>query len=950
MKADLFFLILYSALGLVFFACLLKYHWDLIKNSKERLSAFGGISVSTAGLVLCLFGALDPKIQYSNVMMNLWICLFWTGCAYSFGCASAELKRAASAEDNLVKLKSQQASYFQIVLSTVLIFALPFVIFQSAAYHGQGLQKTSPRPSESNGVYEFPQFNLKYIQPEGPWLEMSADALSAVTLKAFFRTNPTVYFQIIAEEGLNVKPGIENQFADQIYAETISKLDKHKLIEKKEIEIAGIKGQIFTSEVAFKAVHINRIHWLGGKNGFYYQFVSWAPLNVPLETLENTFREAVQGASMLDPDKKVAAKTVEEDYVSASYHYKVNAKDKGWDQWWLPAMEDYQVPDYRIIHGTDETLWVFPLAFWEKPPPLSILAPALLKFNKLEFSRLETNQIREIKNGTYEGYEINCKNDSDGQHYQYRIKILRGEKFAYYITAHASDSNGNIDAALLEQARNMVEILEPGVLPERGSLSKNEISRYVFAYLQIGEEYFQQGNKEEQLRYLKMAHSLEPENVSVFETVLKAFLTSEEYDAGFQYADKHIAKFQDNVNIEKMYAKISGLSGEWAKGAEIYEKLIAKGYVDSEILEGYVELMTNMKKEAKAYEKLNALIGVGSDRSAQIQFADFLSEHEKNQESFDLYKRLYEKFPHDADIRHEYFVHFMKKERYEECVQAIDRHIEKYGMTSDVVFYRGYALTALERYDEARMDFGKAQQLSPDSEAVKEMLDGLAMISNQKKGKVNGMNTLEIKRTLTVAGADVIVTENLKWSGYWGEKMEENLESGSEEKMMRDMQRNLNAVHGTTVADDIKIIDSETGGEPFEIRLKYTVPDAFQKFGKGFLLTAYQYWEGLYLWPRGSDEYSIPTFILYPGKVLTETKVIYPQAFQLDMSLTSGHMQIDKSCIKTQTDVTQNPGDVHVVTRYEIRGGAYTEKAFNICQEEISDSIEASVPRLLFTQ
>ncbi|HTL48641.1 MAG TPA: tetratricopeptide repeat protein [Verrucomicrobiae bacterium] len=946
-----------AILAAIFFAGGVRH---LLRGRRFTVRIFyGGLCLSLAGVLLNLFGAVEPFYAVPPKILCLGSGLFWTGLFFTIVCAASDLV----ADDEDAPEAPAQPAIFQLVLACLLLFASPFVAFRSMTSRMPVVPKVAasasapaaagPVQPADRKVYEFPQYNLRYTSPAGPWMEYSFQKVSPITVAGFFRADPAVYIQIIAESGVPLVPGFDSTMADQVYGHNIAGATQHKQVGKEAFEVGGIKGSLFKSELTFPASGpIHRVHWLGGQNGFYYQIIVWSSSEYPLEKLMDDFRGAAAGFQILDKDKTSLPASLAEDFVSEKYHYKVHAKDKGWDTWWLPQDEGLALPDFKITKNTNNLLLVYPVAFWDRPaPPLAIVAPALLQFNKIALEGVPADGIKPISQPGFEGYDIRYTQPIDGKDYFYRVKVLRGDSIVYLIISFNAAELGKGDPAILEEGLNMVEVAG-GPPPKRETFTPAERDRHAYAYLRMAEEYFHKGKKAESLELLRMAHAFKTDDAVILESLLTVLQDQGLYGQGFAIAEKYAPAFPKHLGLRKLHASLAALAGENKRAAELYEALIAEGNTEREILEDYADVMEKMGGKKKAYEKLAALAGAGGTGALgpQSAVASFLNDEGQVEQGLDIYKKLYEKHPLDSEVRTDYFWHLMQQGRYQDVINVTEDYLKNHPAIADVHFYQGYALAALKKYPESRAAFVRARDSVPDSEPIEEYVDGMGAIERQAKGLEPGGSSLEVARTLEMKGEDLHVTEKLLFRKGWAGDLQNHYAGLDDEKTKLEIKVMLHALYGKVELQDVNIKDMEIEDDPFEIEYSYDVKKAFQKIGSRLYAALPQIWENKYLWPQMNAEYQIPLALVFPAQVKSSVTFHFPSEYQMESTMAPGTAKGQDPCLRSQTAVTQKSGELKMDSTYEFVGGAYTIPEYEACQEAVSQRLQETTPKILLSR
>lgn len=158
-------------------------------------------------------------------------------------------------------------------------------------------------PVPPGGRLEFPDLNFAFDVPAAPWVQVDAEPLNPLSCLAFLRSNPQVFFIVIAEAIGNTEFGTEGILAiargNVQSATPLSRLSD----DSPEI-LNGTKGTSFRSESSISGHPVRHTFWVHAKNGYCYQLVAWAAQSVPEAALDRMARELRSGFRVIDPDRR----------------------------------------------------------------------------------------------------------------------------------------------------------------------------------------------------------------------------------------------------------------------------------------------------------------------------------------------------------------------------------------------------------------------------------------------------------------------------------------------------------------------------------------------------------------------------------------------------------------------------------------------------------------------
>lgn len=947
---SIFFAVLFGLMAAAFFIkgalCLNAYY----KKKKTRAWLYGGLCLSVSGFLLCLFGAVDQFYTYTPLAMAVWCTLFWICGGIAIGCSICSLLARGGGH-----FEQEQLDYIvRIVLVFCLFFGAPFLAIQSLKSRAPvPVKEDAPEVTVRGKTYTYPAYNLTYTLPDEPWMELNVKKWSADTLISFYRTNPNTYFQIIAETGMPVEPGYEEIFAEFIYGQLSNNASKNRLLEKTTIDVAGITGHCFFSEYTPKTStqKIKRIHWLGGQNGFYYQFLVWTPDDVSPDKLFEEFNLLMQGVAVIDPAAKSEAKALDEDFISKDYCYAVRAKGTAWKPWSVPLQEGTRLADCRLAQGQDTALLVLPFAFQEAPPPLSILAPALLNYQKIDFNQIPAGNIRQVKSGDYEGFDIDYFQKINDLPFDYRIRLLRGAKFVYYFSAAKVKNVISSSETALHEARNMFEPLPPGPLPDLAKMKPEDRDRHALGYAWIAHAYYDRDLKETGFVYLKKAHSLQPDNSSLLAEVLNGFMDFGFYEDGLKYAEQYKDACMKNVGTRKQFAALAMKANQWQLAMDLYGGLISGGDVDEEILEAYVRLSLGKREEGDIYQKIQTMLGSAGGLQSQLIFAAFLDKQKQHAAALDLLRTLYKGQPRDETVRMYYFSGLLEQERYNETIEESQKYLKEVGATPDVLFYQGYSFAALKRYGEALAVFVKARNTLPESAWPERFVHGLAAIQKQADGVKIIDDDFAISRQVRIENKDLIIREKIVFKGSFANDTRQIFDALGPEQIEPEFKSMLASAFGRLDLEAFQVDGTDRPGGDIAIQYTYRISEGVGALGTDRLLIELPLrWEQKFLWANVDSPYGIPMVLIFPWRLHSTMIVDYPKGFQPQVNLDAQNTsRLPGACLDSENKVTREKNRVIIEGAYTLIGGVYSIKKYEACQDEVTAEVNRSAPKILLS-
>ncbi len=937
----------YGFLSVVFLAMGVLYSRAYRKREIMASRLHAGASLSISGFMLFLFAAVDPIYSYSSIAMAIWISSFWAFevCTLAFSIHEMSLLGSEG------QRKGDLVPTAQVALAVLLFGIAPYIGYQSVVSQApssppvlESVEFKAIDETSQSRTRIFKEVNLSYTIPEGSWVEYDASQMNPPALIAMYQADPVAYFYMMAQTGALVEKEKEAAWFQTGYADFTKKWDNN-VIKQGTSEIMGIKGYYFESEhhMPNYAPKVRHIHWMGLKNGFFYQFSAYTSLDTSFDELNKIFKEHTQGLALLESDRISTPESPKEDFRSRRYPYLVHLKESGWSPWWgqddVPGAE---LLDCKFALGASSSFMVYPILFREAAPPAEILTKAFLKMHFIEYDQLPPASIRPIKENGYDGFAVDAEGELSGEKFDFRIKVLRGKNLAFYVVACASKMISGGDVEGLERGRKMFEPLKEEGLPEFKSQNANEKKRHQIAYGWIGKTYYLGGDKNKALYFYKEAHTLSPDDKDLLMSIMVAYDELKLPLEGFRYAEKFMDTFKNDPEMKRKFADLASKVGEWKKAKDIYEQLIRDGHIDDYLLEDYLDMMKKKGSEKDAYKELKALASSGSIE-VRSSIASLLEDNDQDEESFKIMKDLYQKQPRDGRISGAYYYHLLKSGRFQEAAESADKHIKDYGEAANIYFYQGHALTALNQYEMAMAAFMRSKELDPEPEGLENYIEGLSQMIERKPAEPV-IHSAEIHRDIHPQGKQLKIEETVKFYGATALHLKSVLKDLSAERMKDHIRSLWNPYHGQF--EIVNISTSDLPQDVYELKVSYNTLSSFENAGSKYLIHLPQYWEEFVLWPEEDDLYGLPLSIIFPLSVYSETTLHYSADFDPEIG-ESAVNALPSGCVQVKTDLHRDPKAFKVKNTYVLTGGSFSDKQIDQCRGNVTDALKQGVPAIL---
>lgn len=131
---------------------------------------------------------------------------------------------------------------------------------------------TSPGVAMPSAALTFQNLNFSLQQPPSPWVQMDAKKLNPAAAVAFMRSNPQVFFFIIAE--VTDREVDSDALVEVVKGNLKSAAPDAQFLEEKPYQVKGIDGTRIVSRATVNGVLLFYVHWVATTGRDAYQLIT----------------------------------------------------------------------------------------------------------------------------------------------------------------------------------------------------------------------------------------------------------------------------------------------------------------------------------------------------------------------------------------------------------------------------------------------------------------------------------------------------------------------------------------------------------------------------------------------------------------------------------------------------------------------------------------------------
>ena len=617
-----------------------------------------------------------------------------------------------------------------LILSPLLFLGVSVGLAAGLSNAGQQLDMTSA--SGDTQHFESREFNFKVDTPDGRWVKMPASTINPDAAIAFRRTRPEVIWIVIAE-----KTGAESPYGGQtlvefVKANLLSESPDAVFSNVTPMNVKGIEGYHMTSlgKVGGNDGYFD--YWVAEHNGYAYQLITVGakPDKAAVNKAAKAYRRSF---TLIDPDKVyyLAAEQLVASLGKPEYGYRAQLPGGAWQQWegW-----ETDVPDSvdRMMLGSTGAFTVVTMPLDGITATDRDLIAAFFENFDFTYPDKDLRDAGRIKASGAQGYAFEATRIIDGYEYIYRFHVLKNKYRAYLLGGWALKQHAD-QIKLIESAMRSFEFSKPTNVGRHDQ----QVARAEADLLnRVGLRAFNDSRYENAVNTFKAAVDLDPGQAVYVANVINALDSLGRYEQSIAYAEQHLAKFPEDVDLRVLYAfQLGRLIDRYEDACKVYESVYASGYDDPNYFTDYIATLQELQRYEQGLDELDRFEFRHPDKRLPISRARLLRAMERYGDAINVVEAARGDGPINEALIIELAMIHLEAGQYRQAVAVVDELIQIGYATADVYYLKGEAETGLEWYRRAKQSFAKSYELSANP-GTKEYLDYVSSVLGE------GDNTL----------------------------------------------------------------------------------------------------------------------------------------------------------------------------------------------------------------
>lgn len=570
----------------------------------------------------------------------------------------------------------------------------------------------------------FDDLNFRIRSPGKPWVQWDAKKFNKSATVAFMQAQPQVFFLVAAEQagmGSTITTESLVEFAKANLSSTSELL---QILKESPMRRHGLDGVQVESDAQTKAYHLFYTHWLCATNGYTYQLAAWGRFEDAVVVRARS-EELFSTFCLIDYQRQAFKSWGEtSDFHSDLFSYGVKMVGSGWRSSPLMAKN---IPDAEFTAWNEQKnvgLFVIPICLMDQNPHVEALRQAMAGVVGVAYPGPEIQDEKPIVQGELSGMEFGFDRPSSAGKLAYRVKVLRGQRWAYLVGAYRV-TQGMENGKLLEDALERVEFPAQTTPPPNlaQQFSERDKRRHGQLFNAMGLFYYNARQFEKSALYFQIAFDLEPKSAVFLENVANAYLNAGKPQEALNFLEDNPEVLTGDQSARATQALLQ-LQLELVDDALTnFAVLFANGYRNDQHFVDYVTLLSQTRQQDLALAAVEDYLKENDSAAVRLIEARLYKQKKNFTKAIDLLKAQSRKYPYNAELALSLADAYYQTGLYPEAMGICQQLIDAQSDSAAAFYVKGCSEFGLKRYREAKTSFEAALKKAPASTEARSYLD-----------------------------------------------------------------------------------------------------------------------------------------------------------------------------------------------------------------------------------
>ena len=575
--------------------------------------------------------------------------------------------------------------------------------------------------SSKGPSYKFDNLNFEYIAPNSHYIKFNKKLVSKDALLFIMRSNPKVYFTIIAEVAGNIESlGMLEEF---VISNLKSVANDISIVSSEEYAVNGLKGRFVIIDAVISNQHIQYGYWLYIHNGFVYQLMGWGD-NSDSKVLKHNFKSLFSGFKLLFPNRVAIAEGKTPLGVYNDKFVTINTENTAWVKW-----DDYKDNYPKAIAAgelTDTSYFnIIPFCSLGNRPHDVAVNYALLNEQGIEYPTdiLKENKINsDLINGNIFTYNW----QSEDVPHEGRFAIVNAKTCDYLVSYWTMLSETIADKTFDSLLKNITF-----KSPSKSQLQDSEIVNNAELLNQAGIYYFSRKNYIDALRFFKLAAKNDI-SVSIYaNNILETYNRIGDYPGAKSFFESNIYDLKFDKESYSWLGWIYRQLDDNKLAEKYYQMAFEQGYREDEDTLEYANILIDQKRFIEADNNILKYAKNIKDPSVVIKRSEIKRKLEDYDAAMNLINEAQLGVPLNTEFVFEKIYIAKDKKDYKTAIDYANSLVTAGHASAGAYYQKGESEYLLHWYAQAKKSFEQALTYSPDNEYILDYIKDVSSMLGQ---------------------------------------------------------------------------------------------------------------------------------------------------------------------------------------------------------------------------
>ncbi|MHA3770594.1 DUF3857 domain-containing protein [Verrucomicrobiota bacterium sgz303538] len=609
---------------------------------------------------------------------------------------------------HLVQGRSQ--AIWAIVLSGLSILgtavAFGFGVYQAT----KGAYATKPAKRE-----EFQQFNCA-VTPPAAWVRLDPKALGSDIAQVGFRKfGPEGYMMLIAEEVGDF--GSLDRFTEVVKGNLAARTDVKQQSEE-TVKIGNLEFRRVMTTAAIETprkIDLYYEHWLATQGGYFWQLMVWGG-EKDRDAVATDARKFADGFELLDPAKQFSPNGTVKDVERPEWGVSTHVAGTGW---FRGGKEFEQNPLVQFSAKRNaEALLVLPLRFEETPPDIEALTKGFLSTMDFSYPLADQVSSKPFKSKAGEGLEIITDRQADGSSYRYILRVVRGERSAYYVAGWADQQKGDLER--VRKAMDAIDLQVPeGDMPAMSDGARKELG---LVLNQVGLSYFKRKDYEQAAVWFQRAYDKAKDDATVLDNLALSLQDLGKTKEALALIEPEITRFPTSFDLQTRRATLMAINGDPEGGQAHFIELIGRGLKNESDLLAWINQLVSQDRYDLAEAAAQTWNAKQGSPKTRRWHADVIAQSGEPKRAIPILEKLAAEDPQDEKTACKFGEILNQSEDYARASEVMEKFLADGRKSVDALEVLGWSQMGRKWFREAKATFEEAAKARPHDEDLQDAI------------------------------------------------------------------------------------------------------------------------------------------------------------------------------------------------------------------------------------